>query len=241
MDNYPYAALGAYGWYRCDGLHRPGFPTLLRDVLHHFGYTGNPTYHGHPYREFGHGRYKVHMDIPTHPSILSMMAWFTMARGDNLDDTVERATHQALTEFFECHLLSLNGTTIALLPIRNEGNAVWGECLAAISDPECPTYHAGWAFTARYAQHVSSMLQEVTTTSAHQSLCLEEYAHQVKAKNRFIKGIQKGNRELLQKNHCLETRVKEMNDKLMRLIVAMTSRLTSLMMHAPDYSTLRMS
>jgi chromosome segregation ATPase len=60
------------------------------------------------------------------------------------------------------------------------------------------------------------MLQEVTMTSAHPRLHLEEYADQVKAKNRCIKDIQKGNRELLQKNYCLETRVNELNDELMR-------------------------
>jgi chromosome segregation ATPase len=49
---------------------------------------------------------------------------------------------------------------------------------------------------------------------AHMCLCLEEYAGQVKSKNRVVKDIQKGNRELLQKNACLETRVKELNDKL---------------------------
>jgi chromosome segregation ATPase len=38
----------------------------------------------------------------------------------------------------------------------------------------------------------------------------------VKAKNCFIKDIQKGNRELLQKTHRLETWVKELNDELMR-------------------------
>jgi hypothetical protein len=38
----------------------------------------------------------------------------------------------------------------------------------------------------------------------------------VKAKNRAIKDIQKGNREFFQKNTCLETRVMELNDKLMR-------------------------
>jgi predicted nuclease with TOPRIM domain len=35
-------------------------------------------------------------------------------------------------------------------------------------------------------------------------------------KNCLIKDIQKGNRELLQKNHRLEARVKELNDELMR-------------------------
>jgi hypothetical protein len=167
MDDYPYATLGADGWFRCDGLHRLGFTTLLRDVLHHFGYTGLPAYHGCPYRQFGLGRCKVHVDILAHLTDPTMMAWFTTARGDDLDGTLERATHQALTEFCECHLPVLGDTIIALLPVRNEGNAVWSERVAAIGDPELPTHHAGLALTARYTQHVSSLLQEVTAMGAH--------------------------------------------------------------------------
>jgi hypothetical protein len=66
-------------------------------------------------------------------------------------------------EFCERHLPVLGDTAFALLPVQNEGNAVW-------SDPEFLTHHAGWALTARYAQHMSSLLQEVTATGAH--LCL---------------------------------------------------------------------
>jgi hypothetical protein len=216
MDDYPYATLGANGWFHCDGLHRLGFPTLLRDVLHYFGYTGLPAYRGCPYRQFGQGRCKVHLDIPAHPTNLTMTAWFTTARGDDLHDTLERAAHQALTEFRDCHLPVLGDTAIALLPIRNEGNAVWNERVAAIGDPELPTHHAGWVLTAHYAQHVSSLLQEVIVMGTHLSLHREECADQVKAKNRVVKDIQKGNRELLQKNAHLETRIRELNDELMR-------------------------
>jgi chromosome segregation ATPase len=38
----------------------------------------------------------------------------------------------------------------------------------------------------------------------------------VKAQNRTVKDIQKGNRELLQNNARLETCIKELNDELMR-------------------------
>jgi hypothetical protein len=38
----------------------------------------------------------------------------------------------------------------------------------------------------------------------------------VKAKKCVVKDIQKGNRELLQKNARLETRIRELNDELMR-------------------------
>jgi hypothetical protein len=151
MDDYPYTTLGADEWFRCDGLHRPGFPTLLRDMVHHFGYTGFPTYHGRPYRQFGLGHCKVHVDVPAHPIDPTMTTWSTTARGDDLDDTLERAAHQALTEFCERHLPVIGGTAIALLSVRNEGNAVWSERVTAIGDPEFLTHHAGWALTARYA------------------------------------------------------------------------------------------
>jgi hypothetical protein len=88
-----------------------------------------------------------------------MTAWFTTARGDGLDDTLERDAHQALTEFCERHLPLLGDAAIALLPVRNEGNAVWSERVAAVGDPELSTHHAGWALIASYSQHVSSLLQ----------------------------------------------------------------------------------
>jgi hypothetical protein len=86
-------------------------------VLHRFDYTGLPAYRDRPYRQFGLGRYKVHVGISGHPTDLTMMGWFTMARGDDLDDTLETAAHQALTEFCERHLSVLGDTAIALLPI----------------------------------------------------------------------------------------------------------------------------
>jgi septal ring factor EnvC (AmiA/AmiB activator) len=88
--------------------------------------------------------------------------------------------------------------------------------LATLGDPERSAYHAGWAFMTCYAQHMRSMFQEVVATGAYQRLRLEEYDHQVSVKNRLIKDIQKGNRELLQENHHLEECVKELNDELMR-------------------------
>jgi hypothetical protein len=156
------------------------------------------------------------VDILAHPTDPTIMTWFTTARGDDHDNALESSAHQALTEFCECHLPVLGDTTIALLPARNKGNAVWSEGVVAVGDPEFLTHHAGWVLTTRYSQHVSSILQEVTAMGAHLRLRLEEYAGQVKAKNSTIMDIRKGNRELLQKNARLETRVKELNDELMR-------------------------
>jgi chromosome segregation ATPase len=63
---------------------------------------------------------------------------------------------------------------------------------------------------------VSSLLQEVTATGTHLRLHLDECTGQVKVKNHIIKNIQKGNQELLQKNAHLETRIRELNNELMR-------------------------
>jgi hypothetical protein len=111
----------------------------------------------------------VHVDILAHPTDPTMMAWFATAQGDDLDDALERAAHQALPEFCERHLPVLDDIAIALLPIWNEGNAVWRERVAAVGDPEFLTRHAGWVLTTHYSQHVSSLLQEVTATGARPS------------------------------------------------------------------------
>jgi hypothetical protein len=47
-----------------------------------------------------------------------MTAWFTMALGDDLYDTLERAAHHALKEFCERHLSVLGDTAIAYSPFR---------------------------------------------------------------------------------------------------------------------------
>jgi hypothetical protein len=54
-----------------------------------------------------------HPDSPLRPK----HDGFTMARCDKLDDTLERAAHQALMEFCERHLSGLDGTAIVLLPV----------------------------------------------------------------------------------------------------------------------------
>jgi septal ring factor EnvC (AmiA/AmiB activator) len=46
-----------------------------------------------------------------------MMTWFTMAIGDDLGGTMERAAHRALTELCDRHLPDLAGTAIALFPV----------------------------------------------------------------------------------------------------------------------------
>jgi hypothetical protein len=118
MDDYLYVTLGADGWLRCNGLHRLEFPTLLSDVLHRFGYTELPAYHAHPYHQFGLGRCKVHVDILAHPTDPTMTAWFTTTRGDDLNDTLERAAHQALRSSVSATCRSLATPSLPCSPFK---------------------------------------------------------------------------------------------------------------------------
>jgi chromosome segregation ATPase len=64
---------------------------------------------------------------------------------------------------------------------------------------------------------MGSLPGEVMTIGEHQCMRLEEYDHQVEAKDRLIDDLRKGNREILQQAHSLERRNKEMNDELLRM------------------------
>jgi hypothetical protein len=63
----------------------------------------------------------------------------------------------------------------------------------------------------------------------------------VKAKNRVVKDIQKGNRELLVKNAHLEMRIRELNDELMRTYRSRDFKTDDLNDTRTSYSMLRMS
>jgi hypothetical protein len=221
MDYYPYITLRANGWLHCDGLHCPSFPTLLRDVLYRIGYTGTPTYRGCLYREFGRGCWEVHVDVPTHPSDPSMIAWFTQAMTSmtlwrGLPTRPSWSFVSTTCRASTAPLLPCMAPLLTCSPSKTRATHHGVSAWPRVGEPERPTYHASWVFTACYAQHVRSMLQEVTPTGTYQRLRLEEYDHQVEAKTRLIKDIQKGNQELLQWNHRLEMRIKELNDELMR-------------------------
>jgi hypothetical protein len=63
------------------------------------------------------------------------------------DTGVEMITHIALTSLYED----------PLLPIRNQENPIWQQCLEAMFTLEGPHFHAGMTSLARYAQYLFSL------------------------------------------------------------------------------------
>jgi hypothetical protein len=83
---------------RTRGLHHHDFPLLLWDALVQIGYGDRASeYYGQLCEEHGLQRYKVYVDIPSHPVFPDGIPWSTWAIGADMDDAMEKAAHMALT------------------------------------------------------------------------------------------------------------------------------------------------
>jgi hypothetical protein len=152
------------------------------------------------------------MDIALLPLQPSWKAWSTSTRWDDIGDTLERVAQQVLMEFCKQYLWDTDCTSVALFPIRDESDHTWRRCMAAACDTTLPTYQEHWAFTMWYAQHTTSLLWEVTLVGAFQLVRLEDYDHQVEAKDNLIDELRTWNQELLQQAHFHERRSKELSE-----------------------------
>ena len=191
MDDYPYCHFGQDGLLHTDGLHRLGLTTLLWDVLRRFGYDSPPTYRGRQFREFGLGRCEVHVDIPSNPAHPDWMAWSTCVRGRDMEDTLERAAQQALTEFCGRHLPDTARTPVALFPIQDQGNPRWQERIAAVCDTRQPGHQPRLALLAQYAQHTHRLQLETDQINSFQRLRLEEYDQMVDSRDSRITELER--------------------------------------------------
>jgi hypothetical protein len=60
-------------------------------------------------------------------------------------------SHFDLTSLCEDHLAATAALPIALLPIQDQENPVWQQCLEVVSNLKGPHFHAGMTSLARYA------------------------------------------------------------------------------------------
>jgi hypothetical protein len=63
--------------------------------------------------------------------------------------------------FCEQHLSDTANTPIALFPIRDRGDQTWRRRMKVACDETQPAFHAGYAMSTLYAQHMSNLLHEV--------------------------------------------------------------------------------
>jgi hypothetical protein len=152
-----------------------------------------PNYHGHVFREFKIGHCEVRIDILLNAKQLSWMASSTSAIGHDISDTLEMVTHQSLEMLCEQHLSDTTSTPIALFPIQNRGDQTWPRHIKAACDKTQPTFHAGYATSTLYAQHMHDLLHNVEMVNIFQHRELKDYGQQnaelKKANRELTKGV----------------------------------------------------
>jgi hypothetical protein len=148
LNDYPHFYLAEHGRLCSMGQHCPGFPRVLYDALIRLGYDGDaPVYRCLLSRAHGLDRCEVSMMIPFDPT----EPWLGSINGSEPDTGIEMITHIALTALCEDCLSAIAALPIAVLPIQNQENPVWQQCLEAMSNLKGPHFHAMMTSLARYA------------------------------------------------------------------------------------------
>ena len=172
VNDYPHVTIAEDGRWCSTGQHRPGFPRVLYGALLHLGYNGDvPVYRARMSMVHGMEQCEVSVTIPLNPT----EPWMATVIGVKLDDTVEQTAQVALTSLCGSRLADTAAMSIALFPVRYQGDPVWQQRLEAISDPEGPHFHAGLTAMAEYAQYSFDLQHTTARTVIQQRLCLTAY------------------------------------------------------------------
>jgi hypothetical protein len=113
-----------------------------------------PEYYRQLFEEHGLQRYEVYVDIPSHPVFPDGSLWSTWVIGNDIDDSMEKDAHMALTALCSQNMPTTVGTPISLYPIQDRSDPEWKACLDEMSNAFLEHYHSGWAYMASYAQHL---------------------------------------------------------------------------------------
>jgi hypothetical protein len=147
LNDYSYFDLLKDGRLCSMGQHCPGFPRVLYDALICLGYDGDaPIYRCRLSTAHGMDQCEVSVMIPFDPT----EPWSGSINSSEPDTGVELMANIALTSLCMDHLTATATLPIMLLPIRNQENPIWQQCLEAVSNLKGPHFHVGMTSLARY-------------------------------------------------------------------------------------------
>jgi hypothetical protein len=114
---------------------------------------------------------EVSMMIPFDPT----EPWSRSVIGSEPDTGVELMAHMALTSLCEDRLTATAALPITLLPIRDQENPVWQQCIEVVSNLKGPLFHLGMTSLAKYAQYLFNIHHNTARTGMQQRTCLMAY------------------------------------------------------------------
>jgi hypothetical protein len=113
--------------------------------------------------------------------------------GSEPETGVEMMAHIALTSLWEDRLATTAVLPIVILPIQNQENPVWQQCLEAVSDLQRPHFHAEMTSLARYAQYLFNLQHNTTMVGIQQRTRLTAYEEGAIAATRKIERLRHEN------------------------------------------------
>jgi hypothetical protein len=125
--------MGDYSYYtfedgqlRMRGLYHHGFPLLLWDALVQTSYGDEvPVYYGWHFEEHSLQHCEVYIDIPSHPVFPDGSPCSVWVIGNDIDDTLEKVAHMALTALCSQNLPATTCMPISLYLIQDRSDPEW--------------------------------------------------------------------------------------------------------------------
>jgi hypothetical protein len=96
---------------------------------------------------------EVRVEIPFDP----MVAWTGVITGTEIDNAIEKMAHVVLTSLCEHCLTATVDMPTTLVPIHDQEDPEWQQCLEAVCDLESPCFSAGWAEMAKYVRYLFNL------------------------------------------------------------------------------------
>jgi hypothetical protein len=172
------------------GQHCLGFLRMLYDALICLGYDGDaPIYRCRLSTAHGRDQCDVSVTIPFDP----MELWSGSVISSEPDTGVELMAHITLTSLCEDRLAAMAALLIVLLPIWNQENPVWQQCLEAMSDLKDPHFHLGMTSLAKHVQYLFNLQHNTARTARQQRTRLTVYEESATTTAREIERLRHEN------------------------------------------------
>jgi hypothetical protein len=128
---------------------------------------------------------EVNMRIPFNP----MEPWSGSVVGSKPDSSIKMMPHVALTSLCESCLATTAMMPIALLPICNQENPIWQQCLKAVSNLRGPHFSTGLAVMSKYVQYLFNLQHNTARTVMQQPMHLTAYEEHSTATSRELEHL----------------------------------------------------
>jgi hypothetical protein len=158
----------------------------------------------------------------------SLSTW--LIRND-MDDTIEKATHMAHTTLCSQNMPATAGTPILLYPIQDRSDPELKAHMDEASNVFQDHHHSGWAYMVSYAQHLFQQQHDTQRIVAGQQCCLGCYAKEDKSLSQQISHMAQEYGGMCQQVRDLQSHLRNKDKELLTIYRRSIERDQELLRH----------